>query len=304
MKFDSYHPAINLIYFSAALICIVCFNHPVYIGISYISAFAYSVKLNGKRGLLFCLSLIPLAILYAFIYAYYNHFGVTVLGENVIGNSMTLEAFVYGLAIGSAVVSALMMISCMLKIFSSDKVVYLFGRISPKLSLFISIFLRAVPRIKLRAGKVNTARCGIGRGISQGGVYGRLVNCVRMISSLITWTLENFVESSASMKSRGYSLRGRTAFSIYRFDNRDRSFVLTIFVCLTITLMAIIFNQTDIYYNPEIVFNRITPISSVFYAAYAIFMMLPLCLQITGEIRFRKLSSLSEGNIGHGNETV
>ena len=53
MRFDSYHPVINLIYFTAAIICTVKFNHPVFLAISYLAAFVYSIKLNGKRSAIF-----------------------------------------------------------------------------------------------------------------------------------------------------------------------------------------------------------------------------------------------------------
>ena len=53
MRFDSYHPTINLIYFTAAIGLAICFNHPVYVAISYAVAFAYSVKLSGKRAVIF-----------------------------------------------------------------------------------------------------------------------------------------------------------------------------------------------------------------------------------------------------------
>ena len=56
-------------------------------------------------------------------------------------------------------------------------------------------------------------------------------NGVRELSILITWTLESFLESGFSMKSRGCGMRGRTAYSIYRFDNRDRSLVVVLFAC-------------------------------------------------------------------------
>ncbi len=91
------------------------------------------------------------------------------------------------------------------------------------------------------------------------------------------------------MKSRGYSLKGRTAFSIYRFDNRDRSFVVSIFLCLTVIGMGYALDQTNIYYDPEIIINRITPLSGVFYIAYAALFLLPMILQIIGEYRFNKL---------------
>ena len=99
------------------------------------------------------------------------------------------------------------------------------------------------------------------------------------------------MDSAASMKCRGYSLRGRTAFSIYRFDNRDRSFVIAIFACITVTLMAVMFNQTNIQYNPMIMMNRVTGMSMVFYGAYAVLLLLPMGLQMFGEKRFSAATS-------------
>ena len=49
----------------------------------------------------------------------------------------------------------------------------------------------------------------------------RLRHGLNMLSILVTWALENAIETSDSMRSRGYGLHGRTAFSIYRFTKRD-----------------------------------------------------------------------------------
>ena len=288
MRFDSYHPVINLIYFVAAIVCTIWFHHPVFLGISYICAFVYSVKLNGKRALIFNLCLIPLIFVYAAWYSYYNHFGITNLRQNFIGNHITLEAVVYGVVRGVTVAAVVMFFSCVFAVVSSDKVVYLFGRISPRLSLFLSIILRSVPRIRERAGKIEISREGIGKGVRQGNIFQRFLHGLSLVSIVITWTLEDFVESTVSMKSRGYSLRGRTAFSIYRFDNRDRSFVVMIFLCLTFVAAAIMLDQTEICYDQEIIMNPVTAMSFVFYGAYSVLLLLPVGLQIVGEMRYRK----------------
>lgn len=288
MRFDSYHPVINLIYFVSAIAFTIWFHHPVFLVISYVSAFLYSVKLNGKKALIFNLCLIPLAVLFALYYASYRHFGITNLRKNFIGNEITLESLVYGLMLGVTVAAVIMFFSCMFAVVSSDKVVYLFGRISPRLSLFLSILLRSVPRIKERGRKIEISREGIGKGVRQGNILQRFLHGISLISIVITWTLEDFVDSSVSMKSRGYSLKGRTAFSIYRFDNRDRSFVVMIFLCLTVVACGILLDQTEIIYNPEIIMNRITPLSAVFYGAYGVLLLLPMGLQVAGEIRFRR----------------
>lgn len=290
MKFDSYHPAINLIYFTSAILFTVCFDHPVCVAIAYLSAFAYSVKLNGRRAALFNLCLIPFAAAYGAWYAYYNHFGITGIRQNFIGNDITVEALCYGTMTGITAITVVMFISCLFAVFSADKIVYLFGRVSPRLSLFISILLRTVPRVKQYAGRINVAQKGIGRAPSQGNILRRLRNSVRLISVLITWTLENFVESAQSMKCRGYSLKGRTAFSIYRFDNRDRSFVITIFFLLTMVAAGWALDQTNIYYDPQIIMNRVTLVSYLFYAAYVVLLLLPMILQIAGEIKYKRLT--------------
>ena len=288
MKFDSYHPTINLIYFASVIACTICFKQPVFLCISYVCSFVYSVKLGGIKALIFNLVLIPLIGGYALWFSYYNHFGITPLRQNFIGNSITLEALVYGGVQGVVIASVLMWFSCIHKVFSTDKVIYLFGRISPKLSLFLAIILRTVTRVKARAKKINTAQKSIGRGSNQGNLFRRGLNALRQLSILLTWSIENFVEVSDSMRCRGYGLKGRTAFSIYRFDNRDRSFVVCLFWCLSLILAAVLLDQVNIQYNPSIILNRITVVSFAFYFAYAFFCLLPMGLQIAGEVRFKR----------------
>ena len=111
---------------------------------------------------------------------------------------------------------------------------------------------------------------------------------VRELSILITWTLESFIESGFSMKSRGCSLRGRTAYSIYRFDNRDRSLVVVLVACLGGLAAALMLDQTRVYYDPEIIWNRVTFWSYVFYGIYGAFLLLPMGLELSGKWRFQR----------------
>lgn len=291
MKFDSYHPMINFIYFTAVITCTICFKQPVFLGIAFLCAFVYSVKLGGIKMFLLNLLFVLLGIAYALRYASYEHFGVTVLSLNMIGNQMTLESLVFGFFNGIIFATVCMWCCCIFMLITADKIVYLFGRISPKMSLFLSILLRTVPRVKVRAKRIEISRKGIGRGVVQGNLWERFIHLLSLLSILISWTMEDFVESSNSMKSRGYSLRGRTAFSIYRFDNRDRGLVIVLFWCLTVICMGVLFNQTTMYFDPMIIMNPITSMSYVFYGAYAFFLLLPLGLQIVGEHRFEKLKS-------------
>lgn len=289
MRFDSYHPAINFLYFSAVLAGAILFGHPVYLSISLVCGTLYCLKLNGTKGLLSGGAGLLLGTVYTLWYISHRHFGVTVLRTNFIGNRMTLEALLSGISIGLRITAVALWLGCVHAIFTRDKIVYLFGRVSPRLSLFLAILLRLIPRIGAQGKKIHLAQQAIGRGVNQGNIFQRIKNALRLLSILITWTIESFVTSAESMRSRGSLLKGRTAFSIYRFDNRDRSLVIVLFLCLTLTLMAVILGQTYISFDPKIILPVPMAAGGVFYAGYTVLCLLPLGLQITGEQHFRHL---------------
>ena len=288
MGFELCHPAVNFIYFVSVIAGMIFFQHPVFLGISYACACAYSIKRNKWRALIFNLLMIPLVIAYGLYYSSYNHFGLTLIKQNMIGNRLTVESLVYGMVLGSVITGVMVWLSCVYSIFTTDKVVYLFGKVSPRLSLFLAITLRMVPRIKKEAQKINRAQQGIGRGINQGPWYHRSGNAIRIISMLLTWLIDSLTTCSESMQNRGSTLRGRTAFSIYRFDNRDRAYVIALFLFLTITMMGVLLQQTNITYDPQIVMNPITPMSWVFFGGYTALCLMPLALDLWTEYSFKK----------------
>lgn len=288
MGFERCHPAVNLIYFAAVIAGMITFQHPIFLAISFLCAFAYSIKRNGWKAVVFNLCLLPLIAAFALYYSSYTHFGMTVLRQNFVGNNMTLESLVYGFVLGLIGAGICIWLSCVYAVFSTDKVVYLFGKVSPRLSLFLAILLRMVPRIKKEAKRINTAQRGIGRGVDQGNAFQRVRNGIRIFSMLITWTIDSLTIASESMRSRGSGLRGRSAFSIYRFDNRDRAYVIGMFLCLTLTMMAVLLAQTDMVYDPRIIWKPITPVSILFYIGHAVFGLMPLALELWTEYRFRK----------------
>lgn len=267
----------------------IAFQHPIFLAISFLCAFLYSIKRNGGRAFVFNLVLLPLIAAFALYYSSYHHFGVTVLEQNRIGNNITLESLVYGCVLGAVIAGVLMWFSCVFSVFTTDKVVYLFGKVSPRLSLFLAITLRMIPRIKKEAKKINTAQKGIGRGANQGNIFQRIKNSIRIFSMLITWTIESLTTASESMRSRGSTLWGRKAFSIYRFDDRDRAYVVGMFLCLTLTIMAVMLKQTNIFYDPKIIMTPVTTLSYVFYAGYAVFCLMPLGLELWTEYRFQQV---------------
>jgi len=229
------------------------FMHPVCLAVSLLCATVYSVYLNGKRAVSFNLKyMLPLLILTAAINPLFNHAGATILGYFRNGNPLTLESIIYGVAAAVMLVTVISWFSCFNAIITSDKFVYLFGRLIPAMSLILSMSLRLVPRFKAQARVISNAQKCIGRDISNGNIFVRARNGIKIISILITWALENAIDTADSMKSRGYGIPGRTAFSIYRFDARDAVMSGFLILCGAYIITGAVLGDMSYRYFPVV----------------------------------------------------
>ena len=182
----------------------------------------------------------------------FNHEGATILTYFHTGNPLTFESMIYGVAAATMLASVVCWFSCYNEIMTSDKFVYLFGRIIPAMSLILSMSLRFVPRLKHQIKVASDAQRCIGRDVSNGSILSRARHGITILSIVITWALENAIETADSMKSRGYGLPGRTAFSIYRFDARDKNAITAILILGAYVLLGGIAGGLKWRYFPTI----------------------------------------------------
>lgn len=293
--FSGCHPILNFFYFEVVLVFTMFNQHPVFLGVSYVGALAYSVLLLGWRKTLkhsFLMTL-PGLLIVAFLNPMFNHYGVTMLYYiESSGNWVTLEALVYGIVLGAVMFVVIQWFSCYNKIMTSDKFIYLFGRIIPALSLILSMALRFVPRFINQLHIIRNGQKSMGRDTANGNILQRARHGLNILSILVTWALENAIQTSDSMQSRGYGLRGRTAFSIYRFTKRDKilGVIMTGLFALIVTGCArgAVFAQ----YDPRILLAGFTiqgknaPVecSTAFalltYLAFGIFCFIPVILDM------------------------
>ena len=287
MGFERCHPAVNFLFFAGALAGCWTFSNPVYLVVALLCAIAFYVERRGFRALQVIAVSLALGMAFALYYSSYHHFGVTVLSYNFIGNALTLESLAKGAVLGGKLACCLLWLGCLHSVVTTDKIVYMFGRVSPMLALYLSGVLRMVPRISRQSKKMDTARSAIGRGRGNGNIFSRITHFFREVSALITWTLEALGGLSDAARIRGVLLKGRRVYSIYRFDNRDRALVICLFTFLSMTLFSVLLGQTGAQFDPYLRFPQVTALSSVGYAGYGAFCLLPFWLDVRTRIRFR-----------------
>lgn len=288
--FSAYHPIINFLYFGLVFLFAMCFMHPASLCISIVSAFAYNLYLNGKKALRFqLLFLLPMMLMAAFINPAFNHEGATLLTYLPSGNPLTLESIVYGVAAAVMLASVISWFNCYTTVMTSDKFVYLFGRIIPALSLVLSMTLRFVPKFAAQMRIVAEAQRCIGRDIHNGTVIERFRHGITILSIMITWALENAIETADSMKSRGYGLPGRTAFSIYSFDDRDRQALAWLSFCGLFIICGWLAGGFYWRYYPTMGGIGVSVIAVSFQLVYLALCLTPIILNLYEDRKWRTI---------------
>lgn len=289
--FKTYHPIVNFTFFVAVIVFTMFFMNPFFLAVSFAASFLYSVLLKRNKALKFnLLFALPWLLVIAVLNPVFVHQGATMLFY-VNDNPITLEAIEYGFAAGVMLVSVLMWFTSYNEVMTSDKFIYLFGRIIPALSLIISMTLRLIPRLKSQIRQISHAQKCIGMDTSTGNILQRAMHGIRIISILTTWALENVVETADSMKARGYGLRGRTAFSPFQFDRRDASCLAVIVVTVTVCIAGQMSGVAYFQYYPYVKWVQAQPFTIVMAAAYLLLCFLPPILEIREEIKWHSLKS-------------
>lgn len=176
--FSGYHPTINFLYYALVLLFSMCLMHPVYLAISLTGALTYDIYLKGQKAVRFAvMGLLPMAALAALVNPAFNHEGQTILTYLPSGNPLTLESMFYGVAAAVMLASVVLWFSSYNEVMTSDKFVYLFGRVIPALSLVLSMALRFIPKFKAQMQVVSEAQACIGRDTKNGSVVPQSFQC-------------------------------------------------------------------------------------------------------------------------------
>lgn len=290
--FSGCHPLVNFLYFGLVIGFSMFFMHPVCLFISLFCGLWYHIQLNGGKSMGFLLRFaLPMLLATAIINPVFNHQGTVILCYLPTGNPLTLESILYGVAAAVMLAAVLFWFRCYTAVMTSDKFVYLFGRIIPALSLVLSMTLRFVPKFKAQFENVKQAQSGIGRDMESGSLLKRLRYAVTCFSIMVTWSLENAIETADSMKSRGYGLPGRTAFSIYRFDGRDRAVLAWLLGCGFYIACGWAAGGLCWRYYPTIQYAPFTPLTVSFHLAYLALCLTPVILDQREERIWKRLRS-------------
>lgn len=247
--FDSFHPRALMLYFLYVILIPMFVRDPILAGISAVTGMTYRIMKFGRPAARNVLYFLLLALLLTTINPLFSHNGVTPLFY-LNGNAYTLEALLYGAAASMNFISLVIWCSVLSHVMTSDKLMCVFSVFSPKLSLILTMSLRAVPLFtaKLRETKENAEATGLYKSAT---ATSRIRGNYAVFSAVVSWALENGLITAMSMEARGYFAGRRSSYSGFRFKTSDAVFLAFTSAAAAFEVFSAIAGHTGFEFYPS-----------------------------------------------------
>lgn len=290
-EFAQAHPLLNFAWFILVLGITMFAMHPIFLAVSFVASWVYSIILRGRKAVKFnCFLVIFALVIMTLLNTLNVHNGVTVLFY-LNGNRITLEAIVFGAASAVMLSSMIIWFSCFNVVMKSDKIVYLFGRVAPVIALTISMIFRFIPLLQSRFAEITAGQRCMGRTLTGKSLIRTARQLAKEVSILIAWSLEASIESSDSMEARGYGLKGRTSFHLYKLCRRDKLLLAATLLAGGLAVAGCAAGLMTIYYYPKIILPVLSSGQLGCLVAYICLLILPVWLDLSGVKKWRLLNS-------------
>lgn len=268
--FEKMHPVPCFLYFLAVIGFTIFSRDPVILAESLLGAVTAAV-LSEKSGALPFLAVTAAAV--TLTNPLFSHNGVTVLF--FVGDlAVTLEALVYGLAFSVMLCAAVLWGAVSVRFLTSDKYIWLFGRLLPSAGLVLSCAIRFVP---LFIGRTRDF-IGSRKAVTIKGI-------AAAFSASLSYSAEEAMITADSMKSRGFGTAKRTFYSSYRMTGGDIRALVTVLLYGTVCLVMSALGAGRFYYYPAVSALRLGTADIALYVSFGALCVLPTALIVKEELK-------------------
>ncbi|MGN1095428.1 MAG: energy-coupling factor transporter transmembrane component T, partial [Eubacteriales bacterium] len=268
LSFALFHPVPLFIYFIYMIFLTMFTWNPIILLLSLIGSVAFYILSCGWRAFLSEMRFyVPFFIIVAITNPLFSHNGATPLFF-MNDNPITLESILCGVDIAIMICAVMFICKGFNKVMESDKILFLFGKTVPKISVVLSLSLRFIPLFKQKWREIKEAQTSLGY-FSGKGFADKLISGARVFSALVTWSLEGAVETSMSMNARGYGLAGRRFFSVFRFRRADAALLVLSTALAALVSVGYFKGALDFSFYPRISFTGAGYLEIISYSAFA-----------------------------------
>lgn len=273
------HPFVMFFYYICIGFFAMFFNHPVFLLAGCLSLISVNLSHDGGRAMKqWAPLMIIMTVLIIVINPFINSRGTHVLFY-IFGKQVTFEAMLYGVVTSMSLLIILLLFVSLNIVLNGNKLLYIFARILPRTAFLIMMSIRFVPLLKRRLNEIQDVQRLKGMTMTQGTLRERAKSGMSMLQVLLSWSLEEAVETADSMKARGYGSGKRRPYIPYRMMKSDKCWLgyLIVFFALCVTGGFMGFGKIIIY--PELGTLHLLPFDWVVFACGMAIALFPVFVE-------------------------
>jgi len=277
-SFEDYNPLVLLLYYlTVAVLAFFC-KSLIIAGLFLLAAMLHFSLRPGKNKLKSNIFYISFGIILALLNPLFNHMGSSILFF-MNDNPVTLEALIYGIYSATMIVAILYLFRVFSQIMTSDRIIYMLGKISGRAAVIFSMTLRYIPLLRSYAAESKTAGTALGL-CSEDGIFDKIKSRLNIYSIVMTRSLENGIITADSMTARGYGTGKRSSFSPIRFRISDLLFLLLTLALSGVIIAGILSDAVSADFYPEYILPERSLLSVISVISAAVLAFLPLSAEL------------------------
>ena len=273
------HPFVMFFYYMCIGSFAMFFNHPIFLLAGCLALIAVNLSHDGGQAMKqWAPLMIIMTTLIIVINPFINTRGTHVL-FHVFGRQVTFEAMLYGVVTAMSLLMILLLFVSLNSVLNGNKLLYIFARILPRTAFLIMMSIRFVPLLKRRLTEIQDVQRLKGMTMTQGTLRERAKSGMSMLQILLSWSLEEAVETADSMKARGYGTGKRRPYIPYRMTKSDKSWLSYLVVIFALCVTGGFLGYGKIIIYPELGTLYLSPIDWAVFACGMAIALFPLFVE-------------------------
>lgn len=276
--FSKIHPVPSFLYFIGSIVASMIFNHPIYLYTLFIISILLNWSLDGGKvlnkgikGYLF------IAVVITVLNPLFSRRGATILFY-IMDQPVTLESIVYGVQLAISLLTILFLFTAYHLVITPDKFLYIFGSVLPKTAFIMTIILRFIPLLKRRLVEIISLQKIHGSFQQKDKKRIKMKQGMETLHTLVTWSLEEALETASSMRARGYGVGKRSSAIHYKMGKKDALIMGVLFVVGLFVLISGLLGIGRYEVYPQIQKVELTTFMIFHFLCFFICSLIPLFL--------------------------
>lgn len=217
----SFHPYAQFLYYTGATALVMLYKHPVFLFSGAVILIIFNFQLDrGKTLKKWLVMYFFLAGFFLVLNPFLNHRGTHILFY-LGANPIMFEAIMSGIISFLSILTILILFTSYNLVITAERFLFIFSRWLPQWALLTMISMRFVPLLRRRLQEIENVQRGKGLSVTEGKLKEKVKNGVNLLQILLTWSLDEAVQTADSMSARGYGMMKRSTYNPYKMKGKD-----------------------------------------------------------------------------------